>query len=134
MSFRSLVLIPLLITVVMVLLALRVIYHPADNNPGGPMSMPSEPPQTTAETAHPMLIANPSEQPELADAPGKDAFLANCLNCHTARYVTMQPRFGRKVWQAEVTKMVAAYKAPVPPDQQAQIVNYLVAGYGTEAK
>jgi hypothetical protein len=43
----------------------------------------------------------------------------------------MQPRFSRKVWTGEVTKMVSAYKAQVTPDQQEQIVNYLVAAYGT---
>ena len=130
MSLRSLVLLPVVTMVVVLLLALRVMYHPDK-----PVATAAAPPtQMETENAHPELIANPTDQPELADAPGKDVFLANCLNCHTARYVTMQPRFPRKVWQAEVAKMVAAYKAPVTPAQQTDIVNYLVAGYGSEPK
>ena len=46
----------------------------------------------------------------------------------------MQPHFSREIWKAEVTKMVEAYKAPIAPPQQDQIVNYLTAAYGTEDK
>ncbi len=129
MSLRSLVLVPLAAIIVTFLLVARVLYHSTE--PAAVTAAPE--PKMMVETVHPELIADPSVSPELADAPGKDVFLANCLNCHTARYVTMQPRFPRKVWQAEVTKMVAAYKAPVTPAQQTEIVNYLVAGYGTQS-
>ncbi len=57
----------------------------------------------------------------------------NCLICHTARYVSMQPRFSKTVWQSEVKKMVDAYGAAIPEADQALIVEYLVAIKGPEA-
>ena len=93
-----------------------------------------QPKAATPSVVTPELIANPSQPPEMAEGPGRDAFMANCLNCHSARYVTMQPRFSRAVWKAEVAKMVSAYKAPIAAEQQNQIVDYLAAAYGTPDK
>ena len=42
----------------------------------------------------------------------------------------MQPRFPRKVWKAEVHKMVDVYGAPISESDQAQIVDYLTATFG----
>jgi mono/diheme cytochrome c family protein len=93
-----------------------------------------QPKANAAGSVTPQLIANPSDPPEMAEAPGRDVFMANCLNCHSARYVTMQPRFSRSVWKAEVAKMTSAYKAPIAAPQQNEIVDYLVAAYGTPDK
>jgi len=60
--------------------------------------------------------------------------MVQCGICHTQRYVTMQPRFTRKVWMAEVDKMINTYKAQVPPDQVKNIVDYLVSIRGVEAE
>lgn len=38
----------------------------------------------------------------------------------------MQPHFSRVVWEKEVKKMVDAYGAPINPQDQQQIVEYLV--------
>ncbi len=56
----------------------------------------------------------------------------NCLLCHSARYVLMQPRFSKTQWQAEVKKMGDAYGASISPEDQALIVEYLVAVKGSE--
>ena len=71
-------------------------------------------------------------QPYLPPGPGHDVFAAQCVICHSPRYVLNQPLFPRKVWTAEVQKMVKAYGAPIPPDQQSEIVNYLVSWHGRE--
>ena len=71
--------------------------------------------------------------PNLPDGPGKDIYMVQCGICHTQRYVTMQPRFSRKVWTDEVNKMINTYKAMVPPDQVNTIVDYLVSIRGTAA-
>src|SRR6478735_8447443 len=55
--------------------------------------------------------------PDLPDGPGKDVCMVQCGICHTQRYVTMQPRFSRKVWTDEVNKMINTYKAQIQPDQ-----------------
>lgn len=122
MPLRYLVLSTLAALAISLALIALVVYRPA----------PDVPAKTTERSAGPETISDPSQLPALAEAPGKDAFLANCVNCHSVRYVVTQPRFSRKVWKAEVTKMVDAYKAPISSAQQDQIVNYLVAGYGTE--
>jgi cytochrome c5 len=71
--------------------------------------------------------------PELPEGPGKESYAANCILCHTPRYVTMQPAFPRKVWTAEVEKMKKVYGAPIDDAKMPEIVNYLVSIRGTEA-
>jgi sulfite dehydrogenase (cytochrome) subunit B len=71
-------------------------------------------------------------EPDLPPGPGHDAFAAQCVICHSTRYVLNQPIFPRKTWTAEVQKMVKAYGAPIDPAEQEAIVNYLVAWHGKE--
>ena len=68
---------------------------------------------------------------DLPAGPNSDIYLANCVSCHTSRYVTNQPNFPRKVWEAEVTKMVKAYGAPIDEEKQKLIVDYLMTVRGT---
>jgi mono/diheme cytochrome c family protein len=77
-------------------------------------------------------IAFEYHQPDLPPGPGHDQFAAQCVICHSPRYVLNQPVFPRKTWTAEVQKMVKAYGAMIPPDQQQEIVNYLVYWHGKE--
>jgi mono/diheme cytochrome c family protein len=125
MSLKWLILTPLALLVVTAFLVMRVMRDPSQA--AQPVS------QAKSDTPAVETIADPSQPPEMADGPGKDVFIAKCMNCHSPRYVTMQPRFPRKVWKAEVTKMVSAYKASIEPAQQDQIVDYLVAAYGVPA-
>jgi hypothetical protein len=78
-------------------------------------------------------IVLPQYPPDIATGPNLDVYRKDCLTCHTARYVSMQPRFSKTVWQSEVKKMVDAYGAPIPEADQALIVEYLVAVKGVEA-
>ncbi|HYE73667.1 MAG TPA: sulfide dehydrogenase [Blastocatellia bacterium] len=77
-------------------------------------------------------IKLPLYPPDLPDGEGKVAFASACGSCHSHRYVTMQPRFTRKAWQATVTKMIKVYGAPINDEQAGQIVNYLVQINGKE--
>jgi cytochrome c5 len=122
---RYLIISPILAFLISLLLIALVVYQPVDTPAAAAAAKPVQ------KSPGPEVIADPSQMPPLADALGQDVFLANCINCHSARYVLTQPRFSRKVWTAEVAKMVTAYKASIPPAQQAQIVDYLVAGYGS---
>ena len=54
-----------------------------------------------------------------------DAINNNCLACHSADMVLNQPALPKSVWQAEVTKMIQNYKAPVSEEDVAAIVDYL---------
>jgi sulfite dehydrogenase (cytochrome) subunit B len=77
-------------------------------------------------------IVLPQYPGEIMQGPNVQVYERDCLICHTARYVSMQPRFSKAVWQSEVKKMVDAYGAPISEADQALIVEYLVAVKGLE--
>lgn len=86
------------------------------------------PPKAAKAARNPVHeISLPQYPPELPAGPNLDVFQKDCLLCHSARYVTMQPRFSRTVWEKEVKKMVDAYGASISAPEQVQIVDYLVA-------
>jgi cytochrome c5 len=64
---------------------------------------------------------------KLPEAPGYATFQRNCLSCHSARYVQMQPAFSEKTWMAIVTKMQKNFGAQVSDSSVKDIVQYLVA-------
>jgi len=97
--------------------------------PVGTMSTSLQPGADGADYQRIML---PHDEPELPPGPGRTEFITNCIICHSPRYVSMQPSYPRKVWKAEVQKMVDAFKAPISEQDQAQIVNYVVAVFGVE--
>lgn len=70
-----------------------------------------------------------TQPPYLPPGPGKEAFVSNCLTCHSPRYVTNQPQFPRKTWEAEVNKMIKVYGAPIDDSDASKIVDYLAATY-----
>ena len=70
--------------------------------------------------------------PDLPPGPGRDVFATQCVICHSPRYVINQPAFRRKVWTVVVHKMVKGYGAPIDPEQEKVIVNYLVSWHGKE--
>jgi hypothetical protein len=59
--------------------------------------------------------------------PGSDAINNNCLACHSAGMVLNQPALPKSAWQAEVTKMIQNYKAPVSEGEVPAIVDYLAS-------
>jgi sulfite dehydrogenase (cytochrome) subunit B len=68
---------------------------------------------------------------ELKDGPGRAQVEANCGSCHSLDYIQMNsPFLDRNGWDAEVTKMVKAFGAPINPDDAKAIVDYLSANYG----
>jgi hypothetical protein len=64
---------------------------------------------------------------ELPDKPGYASFKQNCMSCHSARYIQMQPELPEKTWTAIVTKMQKSYGAPVADSSVKEIVQYLVS-------
>ncbi len=62
----------------------------------------------------------------LPDGPGYATFQNNCVSCHSARYVQMQPNLTEKTWTALVTKMKKTFGAPIPDSSVKEIVQYLV--------
>jgi mono/diheme cytochrome c family protein len=68
---------------------------------------------------------------ELKDGPGRDKVEANCGSCHSLDYIQgNSPFMNRGVWDAEVTKMIKAYGAPIADADAKEIVDYLAKNYG----
>jgi hypothetical protein len=67
----------------------------------------------------------------LKPAPGLDKVEANCASCHSLDYIQMNSPFpSAAVWDAEVTKMIKVFGAPIEDGDAAAIKNYLKQNYG----
>lgn len=85
-----------------------------------------------AAHAKPLKYVLPQEAAALKPGPNQDAALNNCTACHSADYIQSQPRgpkFKKDFWQAEVTKMIKVYGAPIDDADASKIVDYLTATY-----
>jgi hypothetical protein len=78
-------------------------------------------------------FALPPETAKLRPGPGVELATASCLLCHSADYISTQPRLKRAQWQASVLKMRQTYGAPIAADKVDLLVDYLVKTYGDEA-
>lgn len=74
----------------------------------------------------------PRETATLKPGPGAELVTAQCLLCHSADYISTQPRLSRAQWQTGVTKMQQKYGAPIQTNSVEQIVDYLVKNYGRD--
>ncbi len=64
------------------------------------------------------------------NAPGEEVYKANCITCHSLKYVDMQPPFPRMTWEKTVDKMIKSFGAPIPDSTAKVIVEYLMAVKG----
>jgi len=74
----------------------------------------------------------PDETAVFKPGPNLEVVQNNCTACHSADYVSTQPRgpkFKKDFWQAEVTKMIKVYGAPIDDADVGKIVDYLAATY-----
>ncbi len=68
----------------------------------------------------------------IKDAPGREVVEDNCAACHSLDYVRINsPFMDRKMWQAEVNKMINVMGAPIESTDAAAIIDYLVKNYGS---
>ena len=82
--------------------------------------------------AAPIAYDPPIEVAVLRPGPGVEVANVNCRTCHSADYINTQPRgagFGKDFWQAEVTKMIKVYAAPISDADAEVIVDYLSIAY-----
>jgi hypothetical protein len=69
---------------------------------------------------------------DLKEAPGLDKVEGNCRACHSLDYIQMNsPYPNAALWDAEVTKMIKAYGAPITDADAAAIKDYLKKNYGS---
>ena len=68
-----------------------------------------------------------------SDLPGYPLVQRNCLGCHSAHYVQMQPpTLARAYWENTVKRMKKPFGAQFPDEDVAAMVDYLVKAYGAE--
>ena len=83
-------------------------------------------------SAAPISYTLPDETAAFKPGPNLEVVQNNCTACHSADYVSTQPRgpkFKKDFWQAEVTKMIKVYGAPIDDADVGKIVDYLAATY-----
>jgi mono/diheme cytochrome c family protein len=80
--------------------------------------------------AEPAAYDLPEETAVLKPGPGLETAQSNCVACHSADYMAMQPpKRGKAFWDAEVTKMIKTYGAPISEADAKIIGDYLSQTY-----
>ena len=84
-----------------------------------------------AANAVPVDYKLPDETAALKPGPNLEVAQNNCTACHSSDYIKTQPIMKSKkdFWQAEVTKMIKTYGAPIGDADVPKIVEYLAATY-----
>ncbi len=114
--------------VLMVVLALLAAELPAAG--GREDSAMTEERHAAHDSVHAIIL--PDLTPDLPDGPHRQQFEALCRLCHSPRLVLTQPRLSEKKWAEVVHKMTTVYRAPIQPQQEQEIVSYLVSIHGSE--
>ena len=81
--------------------------------------------------AAPVNYKTPDEVAAFKPGPNLEVVQGNCTACHSSDYINTQPPMKDKkgFWQAEVTKMIKVYGAPIDDADVGKIVDYLAATY-----
>jgi mono/diheme cytochrome c family protein len=82
--------------------------------------------------SRPLTYTLPDETSTLKPGrgPAFEATQNNCLSCHSSDYIkTQPPKRGKAFWDAEVTKMIKVYHAPISDADAKLIGEYLAEAY-----
>jgi mono/diheme cytochrome c family protein len=82
--------------------------------------------------AAPVSYTLPDETAAFKPGPNLEIVQNNCTACHSTDYIQTQPRgpkYKKDFWQAEVTKMIKVYGAPINEADVPKIVEYLATTY-----
>ena len=82
--------------------------------------------------AKPVGYQLPEETVTMKPGRNLETFENNCTACHSSDYIKTQPQgaaFKTNFWQAEVTKMIKVYGAPIDEADVSKIVEYLSENY-----
>ena len=81
--------------------------------------------------AAPINYKTPDETAAFKPGPNLEVVQGTCAACHSSDYIATQPPMKDKkaFWQAEVTKMIKVYGAPIDDADVGKIVDYLAATY-----
>ena len=82
--------------------------------------------------AVPVVYKLPDETAAFKSGPNLEVVQNNCTGCHSADYINTQPRnvkSRKDFWQAEVTKMIKTYGAPIDDADIPKIIEFLAETY-----
>jgi len=81
--------------------------------------------------AAPVNYKTPDEVAAFKPGPNLEVVQGNCTACHSSDYIATQPpmKDRKGFWQAEVTKMIKVYGAPIDDADVGKIVDYLASTY-----
>jgi len=84
-----------------------------------------------AALAAPINYKTPDEVAAFKPGPSLEVVQGDCSACHSSDYIATQPPMKDKkaFWQAEVTKMIKIYGAPIDDADVRKIVDYLATTY-----
>lgn len=80
------------------------------------------------------MITLPAETAAFKPGRGAELAQANCLICHSADYISMQPPMPRAFWEGTLKKMKEKFGAPTPDETLVALAEYLTATYGVPDK
>jgi hypothetical protein len=75
----------------------------------------------------------PPESTNLKPGRGVELVTSQCLICHSADYISTQPRLTDAQWTVIVSKMQQKYGAPLTTNSVPLLAAYLTKSYGTNA-
>jgi hypothetical protein len=84
-------------------------------------------------SAAPKRIVLPPETAGFVLSTGSELAMANCLQCHSAEYITTQPALPLAGWKASLDKMRGKYGAQIAPEVEGALLEYLVKAYGKDS-
>jgi hypothetical protein len=77
------------------------------------------------------IVVAAEQRVVLKEGPGRDKVEANCTQCHSLDYILgNSPFMTRQAWDAEVTKMIKVFGAPISDADAKEIAEYLTKNYG----
>ena len=68
----------------------------------------------------------PAQEVPIPQTPGWELVL-RCVMCHSVE-IAVQQRFGPQGWSDTLDRMIK-YGAPIPPEEKAQLMTYLLRHY-----
>lgn len=77
-----------------------------------------------------VTVQLPEETTRFMPGPGLETVQLNCVKCHSADYIYMQPPLTKEQWQATVIKMKKVFGAPIEDKDIETMVNYLMSQNG----
>jgi mono/diheme cytochrome c family protein len=78
------------------------------------------------------VAAADEQRIDLKPGAGREAVEGNCAACHSLDYIPMNsPFLNAGAWNAEVTKMIKAFGAPISEADAKAIADYLAKNYGS---